>query len=168
MTVVFETPRLVVRTLTDDDAPALHELHRHDEVMRWLDRTLSTGVADEVARLARWRAHERDGFGFFAMALRETGEVVGVLILKPFDDLPHVDLGWRLRPDHWGSGYATEAARGAVDYAFGTLGLDEVAAATLPDNVRSRAVMERLGMTYAGEVEHAGLPHVLYLLRRST
>ena len=156
-----------MRTLTDDDAPALHEMHRRDEVMRWLDRTLSVGVDDERQRLARWRAHERDGFGFFAIALRETDEVVGVLVLKPFDDLPYIDLGWRLHPDHWGNGYATEAARGAVGYAFGTLGLDELAAATLPDNVRSRAVMERLGMTYSGEAVHAGLPHVLYLLRRS-
>lgn len=165
MSVVFPTQRLIVRELTEADAPALHELHRRDEVMRWLDRTLSTGVEDELRRLARWREYERDGFGFFGIELRETGALAGVLILKPFDDLPHVDLGWRLHPDHWGRGYATEAARGAVTYAFGTLGLDELAAATLPDNVRSRAVMERLGMTYAGDVVHAGLPHVLYLLR---
>ena len=165
MADIFRTERLVVRALAEDDAPALYDLHRSDDVMRWLDRTLSTGVADELARIDRWRAYERDGFGFFAMALRETDELVGVLVLKPFDDLPYVDLGWRLRPGHQRRGYATEAARGAVGYAFGTLDLDKVAAVTLPDNVRSRAVMERLGMTYSGEVEHAGLPHVLYLLR---
>ncbi|HVF04117.1 MAG TPA: GNAT family N-acetyltransferase [Frankiaceae bacterium] len=164
--MLFETERLVVRDLTDDDAPALYEMHRRDEVMRWLDRTLSTGVADELARLERWRAVRRDGFGWFAITLRETGALVGVQVFKPFDDLPHVDLGWRLHPDHWGNGYATEAARGAIAYGFGTLGLDEIAATTLPGNARSRAVMERLGMTYAGDVIHAGLPHVLYLLRR--
>lgn len=164
--MIYQTERLLVRRLTDGDAGALHELHRRDEVMRWLDRTLSTGPDDERARIARWRAAERDGFGFFGIVLRATGALVGVLVLKPFDDLPHVDLGWRLHPSHWGNGYATEAARGAVAYAFGTLGLDEVAAATLPDNARSRAVMERLGMSYAGGVTHAGLPHVLYLLRR--
>lgn len=166
MAVRYETERLVVRDLTDDDAPALHEIHRRDEVMRWLDRTLSTGADDELARLARWRSLGGDGFGFFGIALRSTGELIGVLVLKPFDDLPHIDLGWRLHADRWGRGYATEAARGAVDYAFGTLGLDELAAATLPENLRSRAVMERLGMTWSGEVVHAGLPHVLYLLRR--
>ena len=164
--VVYETERLVVRYLTDDDAPALYDMHRHDAVMRWLDKTLSTGPADELARLARWRTFEHDGFGFFAITLRGSGELVGVQVFKEFDDLPHIDLGWRLHPDHQGKGYATEAARGAIAYGFGELGLDEVAATTLPDNVRSRAVMERLGMTYAGEVVHAGLPHVLYLLRR--
>jgi RimJ/RimL family protein N-acetyltransferase len=166
MAVLYETPRLVVRDLTDDDAPALYEMHRHDEVMRWLDRTLSTGPADELVRLERWRALGGDGYGFFGIELRETGALAGVLVFKPFNDLPHIDLGWRLHPDHWGNGYATEAARGAIEYGFGTLGLDEIAAATLPHNTRSRAVMERLGMTYAGDVIHAGLPHVLYLLRR--
>ena len=166
MAVLYETPRLVVRDLTDDDAPALYEMHRHDEVMRWLDRTLSTGPADELERLAGWRARGGDGYGFFGIELRATGALVGVLVFKPFEDLPHIDLGWRLHPDHWGHGYATEAARGALDHGFGTLGLDEIAATTLPHNARSRAVMERLGMTYAGDVIHAGLPHVLYLLRR--
>lgn len=164
--MIYQTERLAVRDLTDDDADALHDLHRRDEVMRWLDRTLSTGPADELARLARWREHRKDGFGFFGITLRDTGTLVGVQVLKPFDDLPYVDLGWRLHPGHQGRGYATESARGAIAYAFGTLGLDELAAATLPDNVRSRAVMERLGMTYAGEVVHAGMPHVLYLLGR--
>jgi RimJ/RimL family protein N-acetyltransferase len=142
--VVYETERLVVRDLAGDDAAALYEEH---------------------ARLTKWEAHARNGLGFFAIVERTTGELVGVQILKPFDDLPHTDLGWRLRPDRWGRGYATESACGAVAYAFDVLSLDEVAAATLPDNRRSRAVMERLGMTYAGEVVHAGLPHVLYLLR---
>jgi RimJ/RimL family protein N-acetyltransferase len=165
--VIYETERLVVRDLTDDDAEALYDLHRRDEVMRWLDRTLSTGPADELARLARWRGVRQGPYGFFGIEEKATGRLVGVLVFKPFDDLPHLDLGWRLHPDVWGRGYATEAARGAIDRAFGELGIEELAATTLPDNARSRAVMERLGMTYAGECVHANLPHVLYLLRAS-
>lgn len=165
MAVVYETPRLVVRELDEGDAEALYDLHRRDEVMRWLDRTLSTGVADELARLERWKVRRTNGFGVFGIEERDTGRLVGAQVLVPFDDLPYTDLGWRLHPDVWGRGYATESACGAVAYAFDTLGLDEVAAVTLPDNVRSRRVMQRLGMTYAGEVVHADLPHVLYLLR---
>ena len=165
--MLYETERLVVRELADDDAPALYELHRDAEVMRWLAAAPSTGPEEELARLRDWRARAGGpGMGFFGIVERETGELVGVQVLKPFDDLPYVDLGWRLRRDRWGRGYATESARGAIGYAFGTLGLAELAATTLPDNARSRAVMERLGMTFAGDVVHAGLPHVLYLLRR--
>jgi RimJ/RimL family protein N-acetyltransferase len=164
--VVYETPRLIVRDLAADDAPALYELHRHESVMRWLASAVSAGVEEERARLDRWKALARNGFGFFAIVRRDDEALVGVQVLKPFDDLPHVDLGWRLHPDVWGNGYATESARGAIGYAFGPLCLDELAATTLPHNARSRAVMERLGMTFAGDVVHAGLPHVLYLLRR--
>jgi RimJ/RimL family protein N-acetyltransferase len=166
--VVYETPRLIVRDLAADDAPALYELHRHESVMRWLACAVSSGVEEERARLDRWEVLARNGFGFFAIVRRDDEALVGVQVLKPFDDLPHVDLGWRLRPDAWGNGYATESARGAIGYAFGPLGLDELAATTLPHNARSRAVMERLGMTFAGDVVHAGLPHVLYLLRRAS
>lgn len=163
--MLYQTERLVVRTLADDDADALYALHRHAAVMDWLRSPVSTGPDEERARITAWR--ERGwppGYGFHAIVL--DGAVVGLLVLKPFDHLPYVDLGWRLRPDVWGRGYATEAARGAIAYATETLGRDrgEVAAVTLPDNVRSRAVMERLGMTYAGDVVHADLPHVLYLL----
>lgn len=165
MAVVYETERLIVRDLDDGDADGLYELHRHAEVMRWLAATPSTGPDEERARLATWATKHRDGYGFFAIVTRDDERLAGVQILKPFDDLPYVDLGWRLHPDAWGRGYATESACGAVSYAFDVLGLDEVAAVTLPDNVRSRRVMERLGMTYAGDVVHAGLPHVLYLLR---
>ena len=164
--MIYETERLVVRELAADDAEALYDMHRSDEVMRWLDRTLSTGPADELVRLAQWRARCEAPYGFFGIEEKATGTLAGVLVFKPFDDLPYVDLGWRLRPSFWGRGYATEAGRGAIEWAFGELGLEEVAATTLPDNVRSRAVMERLGMTFAGDCIHAGLPHVLYLLRR--
>jgi RimJ/RimL family protein N-acetyltransferase len=168
MTVLYETPRLAVRELTGDDATALYELHRHAAVMDWLKAAPSTGPDEERARIAGWRARGfAPGYGFHALTERATGDVVGLLVLKPFDDLPYVDLGWRLRPDVWGRGYATEAARGAVTYATDHLGRTtaDIAAVTLPDNVRSRAVMERLGMTYERDVVHAGLPHVLYVFR---
>jgi RimJ/RimL family protein N-acetyltransferase len=168
MTVLYETPRLAIRTLTGADAAALYELHRHPEVMDWLKSPPSAGVEEERARIAGWAARGwDDGYGFHAMVERTTGDLVGLLVLKPFDHLPYVDLGWRLRPDVWGKGYATEAARGAIAYAVAALGLTtaDIAAVTLHDNTRSRAVMERLGMTYERDVVHAGLPHVLYLLR---
>ncbi|HEU0131957.1 MAG TPA: GNAT family N-acetyltransferase [Mycobacteriales bacterium] len=167
MAVLWETERLVVRELEETDAGALYELHRHPQVMDWLKSAPSTGPDEERARIAGWRGRGWPaGQGFHAMVEKATGRVVGLLVLKPFDHLPYLDLGWRLHPDVWGRGYATEAARGGIRYAFEGLGLPEVAAVTLPDNARSRAVMERLGMTFAGDVVHAGWPHVLYLLRR--
>ena len=89
---------------------------------------------------------------------------------------PAVDVGWRLARAYWGRGYATEAARAAVGYGFGPLGLDEIVAFTSAGNGRSESVMVRLGMTRdpAGDFEHPNVPvgdplrpHVLYRLRRA-
>ena len=168
MAVLYETERLVVRELTDDDADAMYELHRNAAVTDWFKEPPSTGPERERERLAEWRARDiPPGYGFFAIVERATGRFVGIQVLKPFANGVHIDVGWRLHPDVWGRGYATEAARGAIHYAVHTLGHDEseLGAVTLHDNARSRAVMERLGMTYVRDVVHADLPHVLYLLR---
>ena len=86
---------------------------------------------------------------------------------------PCVEIGWRLAAGHWGKGYATEAARAVLDYGFGSLGLKEIVSFTVPANVRSQAVMQRIGMTRdpAGDFNHPHIPqghplrrHVLYRL----
>jgi RimJ/RimL family protein N-acetyltransferase len=87
---------------------------------------------------------------------------------------PCVEIGWRLAYAYWGNGYATEAARLAIAFGFTEKGLDEIVSFTSPDNRRSVAVMERLGMSYVGEFDHPKLPaghrlrrHVLYSLSRT-
>ena len=87
---------------------------------------------------------------------------------------PCVEIGWRLAPEHWGRGLATEAARAVVGHAFDSLGLDSLVSFTVPANVRSRRVMEKIGMTHdpADDFDHPKLPegdplrrHVLYRLQ---
>jgi ribosomal-protein-alanine N-acetyltransferase len=113
--------------------------------------------------IAHW---DRWGFGPWAVLLG--GEVVGWGGLRhtTIAGRPEVEVLWFMHPDHWGQGYTTEMAREAVRVAFDVLELDDVVAFTLPVNRPSRAVMEKLGMTYETEIEHVGLPHVLYRLAR--
>ena len=112
--------------------------------------------------------------------VEQAGTFVGVVGLSrtEFDAglVPGVEIAWRLVFDHWGKGYATEAARAVIDEGFGRLGLDAIVAVTTPDNARSRRVMDRLGMSFSpGETfEHAlvqvGDPrrtHVVYRLIRA-
>jgi RimJ/RimL family protein N-acetyltransferase len=115
--------------------------------------------------IAHW---ERWGFG--PWTILADGAPIGYTGLRHADvaGRPEVELMWFLDPDHWGKGYATEMAREAVRVAFEVLELDELVAQTVTVNHASRAVMERLGMTEAGETVHAGLPHVVYRLRRSS
>jgi RimJ/RimL family protein N-acetyltransferase len=94
---------------------------------------------------------DRYGFGFWAVEVRASGEFIGFTGLDPVDDgMPFtgVEAGWRLARSAWGHGYATEAATVALEYGFGTVGLSEILAVTATTNLRSQAVMRRIGMTY--------------------
>ena len=116
-----------------------------------------------AGHIAHW---ERWGFGPWAVLLGR--EVVGWGGLRHTSvaGRPEVELMWFMDPDHWKHGYATEIAREAVRVAFEVLELDDVVAFTTPVNVASRTVMEKLGMAYETDIDHAGLPHVLYRLVR--
>jgi RimJ/RimL family protein N-acetyltransferase len=126
---------------------------------------------------------EREGWGFWAVDVAADGDgdggdgsvfagMVGLHRVNPaLPSAPAVEVGWRLHPDHWGHGYASEAARASVEYGFEAGGLDEIVAFTTTINVRSQAVMERIGMRrdVDGDFDHPGVPvgsplrrHVLY------
>ena len=117
------------------------------------------GLAVDADR-GRWAAH---GYGFGVVEDLATGAFVGRGGLQParIAGTLAVELGWALLPDRWGQGLATEMALGATAWARGN-GLAELVAVTLPDNARSRRVMERAGLREEADVVHAGLSHALY------
>ncbi len=123
---------------------------------------------------------EADGFGLWALELKETGELLGFtgLAVPDFEAhfTPAVEVGWRLARNAWGHGYATEAARAAVAFGFEEIGLPEIISFTSATNKRSIAVMQRLSMSHnpSDDFEHPALPdghplrpHVLYRLPAS-
>jgi RimJ/RimL family protein N-acetyltransferase len=132
------------------------------------------------AFVARAEAHfEERGFGLWAVEVRDGGTFAGFVGLSTprFDAhfQPSVEIGWRLGPEHWGRGYATEGARAALAFGFEVLRLEGIVSFTVPANVRSRRVMEKIGMTYdpADDFDHPllaeGHPlrrHVLYRIAR--
>jgi ribosomal-protein-alanine N-acetyltransferase len=98
---------------------------------------------------------------------RSSGELVGYAGLNrdEVEGRPIVEIGWSITPPRWGRGLAPEAARAALDWGFDRAALERIVAFALLDNVRSRRVMEKLGMTYVRDFSRAGLPHALYELR---
>lgn len=174
----LRTPRLLLRPWRDTDLPAYAALNADPEVRRWFPGTLTRAQSDDEA--ARLRNHiEAHGFGFWAVEVPGVAPFVGAVGLKhvhfvaPFT--PAVEAGWRLAREHWGKGYAAEAARAALAHGFGPLGLVEIVAFAVPGNLASRRVMERIGMRHdpAGDFDHPALPeghpfrrHVLYRVGR--
>lgn len=170
----LHTDRLLLRHWREDDAAALAALNSDPEVMEYFPTPLSREQSD--AMLDRLRAHlENYGFGFWALERRDTGQFIGFAGLAhvgfsaPFT--PAVEIGWRLVRSVWGNGYATEAAVRAVEYGFQELALSQLVSFTVPSNIRSRRVMERLAFTWSptDSFDHPALPighplrrHVLY------
>jgi RimJ/RimL family protein N-acetyltransferase len=144
----LRTARLTLRPWREDDRSVFAALNADPEVTRDLGGPLSRAASD--AKLDRYRAaFEQHGFSRLAIEDRQ-GAFVGYAGVMPaaFDHplAPHAEIGWRLVRSAWGKGYATEAARAALDDVFARVGLEEVLAYTAVDNLRSQAVMARLGL----------------------
>lgn len=176
----LQTSRLVLRPWRPQDREPFAALNGDPEVIRHfpttLDRAESDAFADRIA--ARFDQH---GWGLWAVEVIDSGRFAGYTGLNPVPDaitamtagFPRVEVGWRLARWAWGHGYATEAAAAALAFAFDELDLPEVVSFTAVGNLRSRAVMERLGMTRdpADDFDHPALAvgsplrrHVLYRL----
>ncbi|MGC5022907.1 GNAT family N-acetyltransferase [Micromonospora sp. DT47] len=144
----IHTDRLVLRDWRESDVPIWAAMNADPQVREFLGPLLTA----EQSAASVWSFQDdldRKGYGFWAVEVRDTGEFVGFTGLDDVDDeapLTGVEVGWRLARSAWGHGYATEAARGALRYGFGTVGLPEILAITTATNLRSQAVMRRLGM----------------------
>jgi RimJ/RimL family protein N-acetyltransferase len=144
-----ETARLILRDWRDEDWPIFWEATNTPAVMRWLG-----GVADKAARTAardRVEGYVRDhGHTFRVVERKADGALLGFCGLKRSNQAggPQgmMEVGWRLREDAWGQGYAKEAAAASLDLAFGRFGADEVIALTVAGNTGSWGLMRRLGM----------------------
>jgi [ribosomal protein S5]-alanine N-acetyltransferase len=165
MLLPIESERLLVRVYEPGDVSRLHaELYGDPAVRRW---TGGPSTLDETRAVvaAYIDAHERNGYAYWAVIERESGDLVGEAGLKPLDDVgPEIELGYAFRQASWGRGYATEVARAVLDRAFGQLELDRVYATARAENTGSRHVLEKLGFAAAPTLAggHNGLVyHVL-------
>jgi RimJ/RimL family protein N-acetyltransferase len=171
----IRTNRLLLRRWTPSDRGPFSELNADTRVMEHFPSVLTRAESDVL--VDRIEAHfERHGFGLWAVEVPNQIPFIGFvgLAIPSFEAhfTPCVEVGWRLAAECWGRGYATEAARAALALGFDSFALEEIVSMTVPENVRSRRVMERLGMTHdpADDFDHPSLPdrrrHVRYRLRK--
>jgi RimJ/RimL family protein N-acetyltransferase len=157
-----ETARLIIRPIEEGDVAALTELDGFAEVRAAVD-PFGEHLPEDRAALS---AHERGlvgNPGFLAVVERATGAVLGWLQFQARPERPgERELGYRLRPDAWGKGYATEGAAALIREAFASPGVTRVYAHALLDNPASTRVMEKIGMTYARPWEYKGLSGAEY------
>jgi RimJ/RimL family protein N-acetyltransferase len=179
MAGILETERLLLRRWRSEDLEPFFRMNSDAAVMRYFPGCLSREESNGLVR--RIENHfELHGYGLYAADLRESGEFAGYVGLwtptfhAPF--VPCVEIGWRLDSRFWNRGLATEGARVVLRYGFENVGLEEIVSFTVPANLPSRRVMEKLGMTHdpAEDFDHPRIPeghplrrHVLYRMRRA-
>jgi RimJ/RimL family protein N-acetyltransferase len=151
MTILL-TPRLRLEPLTDRHFEGLHRLNSDPVVMRYITGRPDTPADTElmIDRVkVRWAEF---GYSWWGFMHRDTGELIGTGCIQHLnrDPAEPLETGWRLRQDAWGQGYASEAARRMVGWAFRTLKPELVCAVCQPENTASSAVMEKLGMRFVG------------------
>jgi len=155
MKAIIETSRLILRQWKSEDALPFYQLNSDPQVMRYfpecLTRERSDAVIDRLTSMI-----DENGWGFWAVERKDNAEFIGFvgLLAQPEQSdipfTPFVEIGWRLSRSSWGMGFATEAAQGALSYAFCHLGVDAVYSFTVLENLPSRKVMERIGMQNTG------------------
>ena len=154
------TERLVLRPFRESDLEPWAALNADPDVTQYLGSPLSREDSDGTAWAIN-ASYEAQGFGFLAVERRSDGRFLGAAGLSKEKWYPDdLEIGWRLAREYWGHGYATEAAASWLDYAFHEAGLPRVIAVTDTPNVRSIAVMRRLGMSFDHEavLEDEGVP----------
>lgn len=162
------TERLTLEPLRSLHRAALARINGDAQVMRYI-----TGRAqsmDEIDSFLRRAEQEwlQTGFSWWALIEATRGEMIGLAVVQNIarDKANPLEIGWRVRPDHWGCGYAAEAARSLVDFAWRDLAADQLLAIAHPDNLASIRVMQRIGMRRRGRESWYGKPNETYILTR--
>jgi ribosomal-protein-alanine N-acetyltransferase len=169
---LITTARLGLRRWQPADLEPFTRMNKDPVVMEYFPRLMTAAeTAEMVERIDSF--FDQHGYGLYAMDLRSTGEFLGYTgFAQPsFESwfTPCVEIGWRLKKEAWGRGYATEAAGACLSHGFSAIGLTKVLSFTAAVNIRSERVMQKIGMTRVGDFEHPAVvpghvlrPHVLY------
>lgn len=167
-----ETERLILRMWNDDDVDALFRSYGDPEVMKWIgsgEPVTKEVTADAIDRMRRhWEEH---GYGMWAVVEKSSGDLIGRIGLMYHKDWPvgdhKIEVGWTLQRSAWGRGLATEGARAALDHGFDRLHLERIISITSEDNLASRRVMEKCGLSHRGRARWRGHDVIWYAIDRA-
>jgi len=172
----IDTPRLQLRDWIDQDIEPFIQLNADEQVMKYFPKPLTKD--ETIARQKDIAADiKQNGFGLYAVELKENQEFIGCIGFHratfQADFTPCIEIGWRLKKEAWGNGYATEGALACLDYGFNELGLQDIYSFTADINQPSKNVMIRIGMTFLNTFNHPNIEmnhplskHVLYHMNK--
>ncbi len=165
----LETTRLLLRQFRESDLDPYAEMCADEEVMKYIGEGRALTRAETWRNMAMILGHwQLRGYGLWAVEEKESGRLIGRAGFFYPEGWPGFELGWLLSRQHWGRGFATEAARAALDFAFTRLDKPRVISLIRPGNHRSIRVAERLGEKYETTIDLSGSEALLYSIARET
>lgn len=164
---LLQSARLTLRRFTSADAAVFFRLNSEPELVQYTARAAlsSLSAAEAMLDSDHFRSNEKAGLGRFACVENSTGLVIGVVGLRPELDFGGFAFGYRILPEYWGQGFATEAALAILKYAEIVLKLEQLVATVFPQNIASVRVLEKIGMVFEQEVLLRGTTQILRLYR---
>jgi ribosomal-protein-alanine N-acetyltransferase len=170
MKIIFESPRLLFREITADDAPLIYQLNSDPEVVKYVHEEPTTSIEIALANIINriLPQYSQYGYGRWAVIIKDTGSFIGWCGLKYRPEREEVDLGYRFIRNHWGKGYATEAALATLQYGFTRLQIPVITAMAHIDNTASLKVIEKCRMQFQGFEEVETCPVKTYRLANPT
>ena len=154
--LVIETKRLLLREYVPEDAQAMFEIGCNPIVQKYTGDPCLTSVEETRTMLCERPIadYRKYGFGRWAVVLKATSKVIGMAGLKYLQEMNEVDVGYRMLPEYWGLGLATEASQASVKYGFETLKLSRIIGLVAPANIGSVRVLEKSGLMFENMVEN--------------
>lgn len=165
MKIILHTERLYLREMTVADAENAYRLNLDPEVIRYTGDTPFSSVEEARQFLEQYDHYARYGFGRWAVCLRDGGTFLGWCGLKYTEAENEYDIGFRFLWEHWGKGYATEAAKACLHLGFERFGIPEILGHAMTDNTGSIRVLEKIGLQFLRTFEFEGQEGVIYGLK---
>lgn len=167
MTLILQTPRLLLRELSLKDLDFVAGMLAHPEVMHFWPKTYTRDEAEAWIRKHQER-YDRDGYGYWLAVDKASGQPIGQsgLLRQEVDGVTETGIGYIIHRPFWRQGYATEAALAGRDYAFGKLAKERIIVLVRPENVVSARVASKIGFTREREINYAGFVHTVFARSR--
>lgn len=146
----IESDRIFLREFVMEDAPELFSLNSNPFVMKYIGRPPDATIDESIALIEKQIIYyqENKGLGAWPVFLKDTLKFMGIFLLKYLDHTNFIEIGYRLKPEYWGKGFATEMGKELINYGFHTLNLEKIVGITHPENLPSQNVLKKLGLNY--------------------
>ena len=168
MKIILETKRLYLREFLETDGFHFYHLNSDSEVVKYTGNKAFISLDEATKFIENYSDYKRNGYGRWAVCLKETNEFLGWCGLKFEEETKEIDLGYRFYKKHWNKGFATEAAKGCISYGFSVLKMKEIVGRVYLENPASIEVLKKCNFKLSKQFKYDNQPAVLYIRKNDT